>query len=117
MCKYHGKFCWLFSSIPILCNVHIIFLAREKYRMEDKKVFANIVSLHAEVYYHMRLSNGNKVNILAEPLIHYLGDLMQISVEENIYFIMIQVNYFICISIKKNSIIIIWRFFLDTQIW
>lgn len=70
--------------------------------MEDKKTFANIVSLHAEVYYHMRLSNGNKLKILAEPLVHYLEDLIQNSVEENIHFIMVQVSYSTYISSKNR---------------
>ncbi|XP_011150064.1 uncharacterized protein LOC105189564 [Harpegnathos saltator] len=69
------------------------YMSREKNKTEDQKIFANIVLLHAEVYYHMRLNNGHRLTILAEPLIQYLGDLMQIkdSVEENIFFIMIQI--------------------------
>ncbi|XP_029670515.1 uncharacterized protein LOC115239867 [Formica exsecta] len=67
------------------------YMSREKYKMQDKKKFANIVLLHAEVFYHMRLSDGGKLKILAEPLIQYLEDLLQDNVKENIYFIMIQI--------------------------
>ncbi|XP_014481312.1 PREDICTED: uncharacterized protein LOC106747862 [Dinoponera quadriceps] len=68
------------------------YMSREKNKMEDKKTFANIVLLHAEVYYHMRLNNGSRLKILALPLIHYLGDLIEDSVEEeSIHFIMIQI--------------------------
>ncbi|XP_032684414.1 uncharacterized protein LOC116850338 isoform X2 [Odontomachus brunneus] len=66
------------------------YMSREKNRMEDKKIFANIVLLHAEVYYNMRLNNGNRLKILARPLVRYLEDLIQNSVEDNIDFIMIQ---------------------------
>lgn len=61
--------------------------------MQDKKKFASIVLLHAEVFYHMKLSDGSKLKILAEPLIQYLEDLLQDNVKENIYFIMIQVRF------------------------
>lgn len=67
-------------------------LAKEKDRLEDRKTFANKVLLHAEVYYHMRLSDGSKLKILAEPLIQYLEDLLQDNLKDNIYFIMIQVR-------------------------
>lgn len=67
------------------------YMSKEKDKVQDKKKFANIVLLHAEVYYHMRLSDGNKLKILAEPLIHYLEDLLQDNAKENIYFIMIQI--------------------------
>lgn len=77
----------------ILCYIYIVFLAREKSKMQDRKTFANIVLLHAEVYYHMRLSDGSRLKILAEPLIHYLEDLLQDDAKENIYFIMIQVRF------------------------
>ncbi|CAL1686867.1 unnamed protein product [Lasius platythorax] len=67
------------------------YMSREKSKMQDRKTFANIVLLHAEVYYHMRLSDGSRLKILAEPLIHYLEDLLQDDAKENIYFIMIQI--------------------------
>lgn len=80
-------------------------LAREKNRVEDKKTFANIVLLHSEVYYRMRLSNSNKLKILAEPLIHYLGDLLQDSPKENLYFILIQVRIYMCIYACKGKLL------------
>lgn len=67
------------------------YMSREKSKIDDRKSFANIVLLHAEVYYRMKLSDGNRLNILAEPLIHYLEDLLQEYATENIYFIMIQI--------------------------
>lgn len=76
----------------ILCSKHIVFSAREKNKVEDKKVFANVVLLHAEVYYRMRLNDGNRLQILAEPLIHYLEDLLQDISKHNINFIMMQVS-------------------------
>lgn len=91
--------------------MYIILLAREKIKAEDKKTFANIVLLHAEVYYYMRLNSGNRLKILAEPLIHYLEDLMQDDSEENIYFIMIQVSYSTCADITKNNVTITSRYF------
>lgn len=71
--------------------------------MQDKKKFANIVLLHAEVFYHMRLSDGSKLKILAEPLIQYLEDLLQDNVKENIYFIMIQVRFKIYTHVYKKT--------------
>ncbi|XP_050444852.1 uncharacterized protein LOC126848209 [Cataglyphis hispanica] len=67
------------------------YMSREKYKIQDKKKFANIVLLHAEVFYHMKLSDGSKLKILAEPLIQYLEDLLQDNIKENTYFIMIQI--------------------------
>ncbi|XP_028050821.1 uncharacterized protein LOC105836270 [Monomorium pharaonis] len=67
------------------------YMSKEKDRLEDRKTFANKVLLHAEVYYHMRLSDGNRLKILAEPLIQYLEDLLQDNPKDNIYFIMIQI--------------------------
>lgn len=67
------------------------YMSREKDKVQDKKKFANVVLLHAEVYYHLRLSDGTKLKILAEPLIHYLEDLLQDNFKDNIYFIMIQI--------------------------
>lgn len=96
MCKYliESSFNFLFNMYAnVMLYIYIVFLAREKYKMQDKKKFANIVLLHAEVFYHMRLSDGGKLKILAEPLIQYLEDLLQDNVKENIYFIMIQVRF------------------------
>lgn len=67
------------------------YMSREKSKIDDRKTFANVVLLHTEVYYRMRLSDGSRLNILAEPLIHYLEDLLQENAKENIYFIMIQI--------------------------
>lgn len=92
--------------------MYIVFVAREKSRTEDKKTFANIVLLHAEVYYHMRLSNGSRLKILAEPLIYYLGDLMEDGIEENIYFITIQVSPATCANKRKVTIVRRIRFSL-----
>jgi len=80
--------------IYIICYIHLIFsLAKEKSKVEDSKTFANIVLLHAEIYYCMRLSDGKqRLKILAEPLIHYLEDILQDNPNDNIYFVMIQVN-------------------------
>lgn len=66
------------------------YMSREKDIIEDRKAFANIVLLHAEVYYRMRLSDGNRLQILAEPLVQYLEDLLQENPKENIYFTLIQ---------------------------
>ncbi|XP_024884570.1 uncharacterized protein LOC112462783 [Temnothorax curvispinosus] len=66
------------------------YMSKEKDRAEDRKIFANKILLHAEVYYHMRLNDGNRLKILAEPLIQYLEDLLQDNPKDNIYFIMIQ---------------------------
>lgn len=71
------------------------FLAKEKDRLDDRRTFANKVLLHAEVYYHMRLSDGNRLKILVEPLIQYMEDLLQDNPKDNIYFIMIQVRFWI----------------------
>lgn len=78
------------------------FLAKERDKIEDRKTFANKVLLHAEVYYHMRLSDGTRLQILAEPLIQYLEDLLQDNPKDNIYFIMIQVRFCV-IRIKKEQ--------------
>ncbi|XP_011049883.1 PREDICTED: uncharacterized protein LOC105143326 [Acromyrmex echinatior] len=67
------------------------YISKEKDRVEDKRTFANKILLHAEVYYHMKLSDGNRLKILAEPLIQYLEDLLQDNPKDNIYFIMIQI--------------------------
>ncbi|KYQ53087.1 hypothetical protein ALC60_07815 [Trachymyrmex zeteki] len=67
------------------------YISKEKDREEDKRTFANKVLLHSEVYYHMKLSDGNRLKILAEPLIQYLEDLLQDNPKDNIYFIMIQI--------------------------
>ncbi|EZA59946.1 hypothetical protein DMN91_000381 [Ooceraea biroi] len=67
------------------------YISKEKNRVEDSKTFANIVLLHAELYYCMRLINGNRLRILAEPLIHYLEDILQDNLNDNIYFVMIQI--------------------------
>ncbi|XP_029176242.1 uncharacterized protein LOC114944491 [Nylanderia fulva] len=89
------------------------YMSREKSKTDDKKTFANIVLLHAEVYYRMRLSDGSRLNILAEPLIQYLEDLLQDNGIENIYFIMIQILksgkdfYAVCPSRLENLILII----------
>lgn len=72
----------------------VVLLAREKDIIEDRKAFANIVLLHAEVYYRMRLSDGNRLQILAEPLVQYLEDLLQENPKENIYFTLIQVKFY-----------------------
>lgn len=58
-------------------------------------MFANTVLFHSEFYYRLRLSNGTRLKILAEPLIHYLEDLLQNSSKENLYFILIQVRIYI----------------------
>lgn len=92
MCKCLIENLLVSYSMLMLC-IYIVFLAREKDKVQDKKKFANVVLLHAEVYYHMRLSDGNKLKILAEPLIHYLEDLLQDNSKDNIYFIMIQVRF------------------------
>lgn len=93
MCKYLMENCLNFLYSKLYIYIYIAFLAREKSKIDDRKSFANIVLLHAEVYYRMKLSDGNRLNILAEPLIHYLEDLLQEYATENIYFIMIQVRY------------------------
>ncbi|XP_011870060.1 PREDICTED: uncharacterized protein LOC105563240 [Vollenhovia emeryi] len=67
------------------------YMSKDRCKLEDKKTFANKVLLHAEVYYHMRLSDGSRLKILAEPLIQYLEDLLQSNPKDNIYFIMIQI--------------------------
>ncbi|XP_011700099.1 PREDICTED: uncharacterized protein LOC105457238 isoform X2 [Wasmannia auropunctata] len=67
------------------------YMSKEKDRLEDRKTFANKILLHAEVYYHMKLSDGTRLKILAEPLIQYLEDLVKDNPKDNIYFIMIQI--------------------------
>lgn len=69
--------------------------AKDKNRVEDQKKFANIVLLHAEVYYCLRLNNGDRLQILAEPLIHYLEDVLQDNPYDNIYFILIEASFHI----------------------
>ncbi|KAL6262491.1 hypothetical protein P5V15_007575 [Pogonomyrmex californicus] len=66
------------------------YMSKEIYR-ENKETFANNVLLHAEVYYHMRMSNGSRLEILAEPLIQYMKDLLQDNPQDTTYFIMIQI--------------------------
>lgn len=79
-------------------------LAKERDKIEDKKIFANKILLHAEVYYHMRLTDGTRLKILAEPLIQYLEDLLQDNPKDNIYFIMIQVGFCVtCMNKKKQN--------------
>lgn len=81
--------CFLIShSVSMLS-----FLAKEKDRIEDRRTFANKVLLHTEVYYYMKLNDGTRLKILAEPLIQYLEDLLQDNPKDNIYFIMIQVRF------------------------
>jgi len=66
------------------------YMSKERDRVEDRKAFVNKVLLHAEVYYHMRLSDGSRLQILAEPLIQYLEDLLQDN-PKDVYFIMRQI--------------------------
>lgn len=102
ICEYLRVFLLNIScSISMLCYNYIVFSAREKNKVEDRKAFANAVLLHAEVYYRMRLNDGNRLQILAEPLIHYLEDLLQDNSKSNIYFIMIQVSL-ISMCIQKE---------------
>lgn len=77
----------------LILYIYIVLLASDKDKVEDKKKFLNIVLLHAEVYYHMKLSNGNKLKVLAAPLIHYLEDLLQDLSEDNVFFIMKRVRF------------------------
>lgn len=78
-------------------------LAKERDRIKDRKTFANKILLHAEVYYHMKLSDGTRLKILAEPLIQYFEDLLQDNPKDNIYFIMIQVRFCITRVNRKDK--------------
>ncbi|KAL0099648.1 hypothetical protein PUN28_019800 [Cardiocondyla obscurior] len=112
LCKqatYHcmtTKIAMMFSEYKVIilqdnnnCLIRQYFLSflqdnyqsKDKDRMEDRQTFANKVLLHSEVYNRMRLYDGNRVEILAKPLIDYLMDLLQDNPKDNIYFIMIQI--------------------------
>lgn len=83
----------LFSIVFLHFFQHVLCFssAKDKTRAEKKRVFANVVLLHADVYLHMKVRDGNRLPILAEPLIHYLEDLLEDNPRSNILFILAQV--------------------------
>ncbi|KYM98695.1 PREDICTED: uncharacterized protein LOC108777428 [Cyphomyrmex costatus] len=134
---YHSlttKIAIIFSSVPIIRlednnenSIRSLFLrflqdnyiSKQKDRAEDQRAFANKALLHADVYYHMKLSNGNRLKVLAEPLIQYMEDLLQDNPKDNIYFVMKQILrsgkdlYAVCPNGLENLIMTIRQLIID----